>query len=262
MRKLLGNALIGLAVIGGCATTQFNRVEPVSRTATQAVLAEVKRQLSVYTAYQRYRYPSVIASSSTRVCGNGLIGFDITDAKLELLTTTEGTAGGSVAVGATPVAAGVTLGGGASASRVTTDSQTLTFNSEVVLSSKAVDYKVGMLKNAPIAQAMVNLWDAGLGVGNDPSDVCLKVKKAETNTYKISIQIVDDGKGNVAVGLGPASLTANGELKSTTGNTVTVTYAPHDFHKPFPRRPHASAPGDPNGANTLELDPGTKGAAK
>ncbi|BCG97195.1 hypothetical protein MesoLj131a_60590 [Mesorhizobium sp. 131-2-1] len=62
----------------------------------------------------------------------------------------------------------------------------------------------------------------------------------------------------VAVGLGPSSLPANGELKSTTGNTVTATYAPHDFHKPFPRRPHASAAGDPNGANTLELDPGVK----
>lgn len=182
---------------------------------------------------------------------NGLIGLDASSVKLELATTTEGTVGGGVSAAGLP-AGGAVVGLGASASRVTTDSQTLTISSDVLLSSRAVDYADGMLKDAPIAATMANFWDVALEAGDQVSDVCLRLKSGEGNTFKIAITVVEGVKGNVSILLAPATLTANGELKSTTGNTITVTFAPHNSARQLPTRPRPPRRGDPADRNVYQ----------
>ncbi|RUW83466.1 hypothetical protein [Mesorhizobium sp. M1E.F.Ca.ET.063.01.1.1] len=129
---------------------------------------------------------------------------------------------------------------------MTTDSQTLLVQEEVSLSSKPVDYQPGALEKAPIARAMVNLWSAALQSGDDASDVCLKLKQGSTdaNTFKMSINVVKDVNGKVSVGLAPIALTAGGEFKGTTGNTITVKFEPHDFRQVPQPRPRPCAPRD------------------
>ncbi|MDG4892670.1 hypothetical protein P9272_03575 [Mesorhizobium sp. WSM4976] len=248
MRRTLGASAAVLVVLGGCADPKLSKVRAINTDRVGEVIEQAKYQLGVYTAYQRYRYPVVIRRSRSKVCGNGLIGMDVETAKLELVTTNEKTVGGGIAVAGLS-AGGAVLGAGVSGSRVTTDSQTLTFTGDVLLSSQAIDYRQGMLERAPIAQALANLWQATLVEGDKPSDVCLRLKSGDGNSYKISLNVVDDGKGNISLQLAPSTLTANGELKSTTGNTITVTFAPHDFSKPFKKRPQRAAAGDPNDAN-------------
>ncbi|RUV02405.1 MAG: hypothetical protein E5Y88_24530 [Mesorhizobium sp.] len=247
MRKLFAIAAMIVFVVQGCASTSFKDLKPISQTDIYKVIAEVKRQLGVYTAYQRspLGYPSVIANSRTKVCGNGLLGFDIVSVKMELLSTSEGTVSAGVAVSPVPVGGGA-VGGSVGASQVTTDSQVLLIQEEVSLSSKALDYQPGALENAPIAKAMVNLWSAALQSGGDASDICLKLKQGSTdaNTFKMSINVVKGINGKVSVGLAPVTLTGGGEFKGTTGNTITVKFEPHDFRQPPPPRPRPCLPRD------------------
>ena len=44
------------------------------------------------------------------------------------------------------------------------------------------------------------------------------------NTYKVAISIKDNAGGENGLGLAPLALTASGETKSTTGNTLTVAF--------------------------------------
>jgi hypothetical protein len=246
LRKILGIASTFLA-LQGCVSTSLSDLKPISQTDVYKVIAEVKRQIGVYTAFQRspWGYPAILAQSRTKVCGNGLLGFDVVSVKMELLSTSEGTAGVGVGLSSVPIG-GATVGGSVNASQDTTDSQSLVVQEDVGLSSKALGYRQGMLQHAPIAAAMVNLWRAALQSGDDPSDVCLRLKKgsADGNTFKMSITVVKDVNGKVAVGLAPITLTPSGEFKGTTGNTITVKFEPHDFRKPMPSRPKPCAPRD------------------
>ncbi|ESX03898.1 hypothetical protein X769_15540 [Mesorhizobium sp. LSJC268A00] len=74
-------------------------------------------------------------------------------------------------------------------------------------------------------------------------------EKGRGNSFEISITAVEDAKGDISIRLAPATLNANGELKSIRGNTIAVTFVPHNFAKPFPRRPPAPKPGDPDDQN-------------
>ncbi|MDX8521112.1 hypothetical protein [Mesorhizobium dulcispinae] len=248
MRKVFIVAAVIALVAQGCASASFRDLKPISQTDIYKVVAEVKRQISIYTAYQRspFGYPSVIANSRTKVCGNGLLGFDLVSVKMELLSTSEGTVSAGVALSPVPVGSAA-VGGNVGASQVTTDSQVLLIQEEVSPSSKPVDYQPGALEKAPIAKAMVNLWSAALQSGDDSSDICLKLKQGSTdaNTFKMSINVVKDVNGKVSVSLAPVTLTGGGEFKSTTGNTITVKFEPHDFSKVLPPRPPPCRPRDP-----------------
>lgn len=83
MRNLGIIAVVAFLFIEGCVSTQFEKLKPISQSDVYKVVAEVKRQIGVYTAYQRSSlgYPAVLANSRAKVCGNGLIGFDIVSVK-------------------------------------------------------------------------------------------------------------------------------------------------------------------------------------
>lgn len=236
-------AVLAAAQLAGCANS-FSRVQAIERSRIQEVIAEVKSQISAYTVYQEseYGFAAVLRDSQTKVCGNGMIAFDVASVKLDLLSTTDLTASGGIGGGLGPAAVSV------AASRTKADVQQLILSYDVDRSSQKQPYYDGILDDAPIARAMVNLWDASLATGNDPSDVCLRMREKTTdgsNTYKIGITITQTAGGKIAVGLAGAALSAGGDLKSVTGNTVTVKFEPHDFRQKLPPRNKPCRPRDP-----------------
>jgi hypothetical protein len=78
---------------------------------------------------------------------------------------------------------------------------------------------------------MKNLSDAAEEAGDQKTHACVRMKQTSPtgNIYKIGITVTDAGSGKVAVGLSNVSLGASGEFKSTTGNTITITFTPHKF---------------------------------
>jgi len=55
-------------------------------------------------------------------------------------------------------------------------------------------------------------------------------RKADLGPAKlVAISIEDNASGEIGLGLAPLALTASGETKSTTGNTLTVAFEPHIF---------------------------------
>ncbi|MER8447118.1 hypothetical protein NKH52_28430 [Mesorhizobium sp. M1066] len=229
---------------------QFSKIKPISRSSIQAVRAEVKRQLSIYNAYQEDAVRKQLRVSKPMFCGNGLVSYDVTTMKFEHVTTTEGTISAGVSASKIPVGTAATLDIGASQSRTTSDSQTLTFTDDVQRSPAYVGYYGGSMDDSPIANVLATMAETAIDGANQPTNICFKSRAGDGNSYKIAITVTDDGKGNIGVGLAPAALTASGELKSTTGNTITVSFGPHDFTKPFGRRPPAPGPRDCAGAGT------------
>ncbi len=71
--------------------------------------------------------------------------------------------------------------------------------------------------------------------GDDPSDVCLHLKKnadGDGNTFKMGDHSCQRSeRRSVNVGLTNVGLTAGGDFKATSGNTITVKFEPHDFRK-------------------------------
>lgn len=220
-------------VLSGCGTASFERVEPIRQGDVYKVIAEIKRQLSVYAAYQRLAYPEVIAGAGKRNCGNGLIGFDIVEASTELIYTSS--VSGSVGIGASAqgVSAGVNAGGGTKATMA------LKAAYDVLPSGRDLQYKKGDLDNAPLAASMVNFWNDSLKTGRDQTNVCLRLQQQPigSNTMTIGITVENVAGGNVKVGIADIGLSASGEFKSSTGNTIVVRFVPHDFNRPFPGPP-------------------------
>jgi hypothetical protein len=231
-------ALAAAAQLAACANS-LDQLQPIERSRVQEVIAEVKDQISAYTIYQQseHGFAAVVRNSRSKICGNGMIGFDVVTVKLDLLSTTDLTASGGLSAGVGPASVS------ANASRTKADVQQLILSYDVTPSSKKQPYHDGILDNAPLARAMINLWDASLAGGDQASDVCLRMREKMTdgsNTYKMGITITQTAGGKIAVGLSGATLSAGGDLKSVTGNTVTVRFEPHDFTKP--RQPRESCP--------------------
>ncbi|WP_157212026.1 hypothetical protein [Sinorhizobium sojae] len=227
--------LAGLAatvLLVGCATTQPARVQAIRSSAIQSVVDDMKRQVSVYVAYQNSPQGtrSVINASATKTCGNGLIDFDVKSVKLEVLTTHESSVEGGVGFG--PVVTGsATLSGGLGAGRSVSNTQELVLAAEMLPNRSFVYAGRESVESAPIAGTLINLRDALIKAGEVQNRVCFKTTKDadDGNTYKIALNIEDHGGGNIALGLAPLAFDVSGETKSTTGNTLTVTFEPHEF---------------------------------
>lgn len=247
---LIACCVAALSASGCGTTTEFSKIEPISGKSIEAVRAEVKRQLSIYNAYQEDAVRRQLKASAPMFCGNGLVSYDVSSVKFELVTTTEGTVAAGASAAKIPVSPGATLDLGVSGSRATSDSQTLTFTEEVVLSPRYVGYYGGSLDDSPIAKVLATMAVTGIEGAKQPSNICFRSKAGEGNSYKIAISVSRNSKGNIVVGLAPAALTASGELKSVTGNTITVNFGPHDFRKPLASRPPVSNKDDCGGAGT------------
>lgn len=242
MEKAIIRAFLSFAILtSGCASRSFSKLEPIRQERIYQVVAEIKRQISVYTSYQQseYGYATVLTKAFPKICGTGRIGFDIESVKMELVSTTDSTTGANVSL--TPAAAiPITVSGGASTT--TNNSQSLVVLADVIPSTQKVEFRKEMLADAPLAVSMINFWAATIQAGNDPSDICLRYAAAgdfNTNIYKMGITVSESANSKITVGLGNVGLTANGEFKSTTGNTLIVKFKPHKFDQPInpPRVP-------------------------
>lgn len=218
--------------IGGCATTQSDRVQAIKSSSIQSVVDDMKRQVSVYVAYQNSPQGtrSVVDASATKACGNGLIDFDIKSVKLEILTTLESSVDGGVEVG--PIVSGAAAwSGGLGAGRTISNTQELVLAVDALPNRSFVYARSEDVKSAPIAATLINLREALIKAGEVPNRICFKTAKDadDGNTYKIALSIEDRGGGNVSLGVAPLGVSLSGETKSTTGNTLTVSFEPHMF---------------------------------
>ncbi|MGO7910675.1 hypothetical protein ACC702_03735 [Rhizobium ruizarguesonis] len=252
------SALI-MALCAGCAGESFGKLNAIPQSDIYMVIAEVKRQISVYTSYQAsdYGYKRIIAESRSKVCGNGLIGFDISSVKMELVSTSTGSQNVGLSLSPVPSGAINTIGGKVGASRGVTDTQSFVTSEDVVPSPHGVKFEKSMLDDAPLARSMINLWAAAIQSGDDASDVCLRLHRTESdgNTYQMGITVTKGVNGEVKLGLSNLAVTAGGELKATTGNTITVKFKAHDFSKPVPPRPKRCERGDPRPECQQHLQP-------
>lgn len=227
-------ALVAALPIGGCATTQSDRVQAIESSSIQRVVDDMKRQVSVYVAYQNSPQGtrSVIDASATKACGNGLIDLDIKSVKLEVLTTLESSIDGGVEAGQVAIGA-ATASGGFGAGRTISNTQELVLAVDVPPDRSFVYAGRENIETAPIAGTLINLRDALIKAGEVQNRVCFKTTKDadEGNTYKIALSVEDRGGGNVALGLAPLGVSLSGETKSTTGNTLTVSFESHVFNQ-------------------------------
>lgn len=241
--------VVSVALCVGCAGESFGKLNAIPQSDIYKVISEVKRQISVYTAYQasEYGYKRIVAESKSKVCGNGMIGFDISSVKMELVSTSVGSQSVGISLSPVPSGAPNTTGGKVGASRDVADTQSFAISEDVVPSPYPYPFEKKMLDSAPLARAMINLWSAAIQSGDDASDICLRIRRAESdgNTYQMGITVTKDAGGEVNVGLSSLGLTAGGELKATTGNTITVKFVAHDFSQPLPPRPKPCKPADP-----------------
>jgi len=242
--------------LSGCAAIPPQ--EALSKAAIEKVVTDIKRQVSIHISDQYINYDKSghLKISRSVWCGNGMIDFDITQVKIDLLTTLDNTTTGGLSVANIPVGGGVSLGGGVSISAETTKTQELVLTERVLQPNTDIRYKSSpwsyryasnIDEPAPLADAMSNMRGALIQTASGQGQVCFStvIPKAgnpppapsdgsdktsqASNTFKIAISVIDDGKGNLSVGLAPLTVTASGESKSTTGNTITFTFAPHIF---------------------------------
>lgn len=219
--------------LAGCTTSQTSHIQAIESSRIQSVVDDMKRQVSVYVAYQNSPQgtASVIRASSTKACGNGLIDFDIKSVKLEVLTTLGSAVGGGVDIGPVPVGGTTTLSGGVSGGRAVSNIQELVLAADMLPNRSFVYAGKENVRSAPIAGSLINLRNALIKAGEVSNRVCFKTtsKPNDGNTYKIAVSIENTAGGSLSLGLAPLVVTASGETKSTTGNTLTVSFEPHEF---------------------------------
>lgn len=243
--------IIGLLGLSSCASQQV--VQPIDVGAISAVQAEIKRQVGVYLAKDS-QSPTPIITVNGRAtplsqindgfwCGNGQIGFDISSVKVELTTTLDNSGGANAAF--TLPANIVTVGPSGGYKRDVTNTQTLDYNlwplenqSSSVLGQNVTEQD---LENAPIAQALLGLRDALIlsAMKFDystspptprPPQPCFtdydptKPAGDPGDSFKLGLSITNDITGGVSVKVTILNFSATGESKSTTGNTLTVSF--------------------------------------
>jgi hypothetical protein len=247
-----------LGIVSGCAAIM---PQPISTSRIVEVVDDAKRQVSIYQAYQNTH--RII--SRTHYCGNGLIDFDVKQVKLDLLTTLDNTVAGGVSVASLPLgpapsaksgAAGSTLGLSFSQSIEGTNTQELIFVANPILDPTFRYYPKEGEPPAPLADVMVSLRNGLILESDQPHRICFQTVSSGGggggadqsqsggssggNSFKFAVTTVSDTSGKLTLALAPLSpfgLSASGETKSTTGNTITFTFAPHNFGPPPKPKP-------------------------
>lgn len=220
----------------GCALAPEQKAIDTRRISE--VVDDVKRQVSIYVSEQNsdYNKHGKYRFSEKAACGNGMIDYDITQVKLDLLTTYVSTTSGDASVTAIPVPIPIPIGGGISLSNQNSNTQELVIVSKP-LENRSFKYAEVDDKPAPLAEVMKSLKNSLKKIGKIPNRICMQSVPggegdSSGNVFKIAIETVDDGTGKLSVGLAPLlplGLTASQELKSTAANTITFVFKPHVF---------------------------------
>lgn len=254
------NALVSallVSFIAGCAEQQ--PVQAIDLPAISAVQAEIKRQVAVYLAAAQNPPTVKIEGVDTPIsrlkpsdwwCGSGKIDFDISSIKAELTTTLDNNAGATASF-TVPVNL-VTLGPSGSHTTDETSTQLLTYNLwPTRLQNPAVVARTpsqSEIDAAPIAKVLLSLRDAlvlsamkvdysGPKPKARPPQACFsdynpdKPSTDAGNSYKLGLSITNDTKAGLSVKVAILSFSATGESKSTTGNTLTVSFVQQGIRK-------------------------------
>lgn len=239
---------------------------PIDISAISAVQGEIKRQLLVYMRAAE-NTPIVakvnVDGQQTEMdlrslppearrqyfwCGNGNIDYDITSIKAELQTTLVQKIGASAGFTVPiPVAPSGTI----TFSRQATNSQTLDYTLWPIPFDLQRDELHQMpapsdaeLRGAQIAQVLLNLRyaqigaalkvDPATGVPRGQPQACLTnfslAKPADDpkNSYSMGLTIMVSVDGSVSVGVSALKLGLSAGGSTTTGHTLTVTFAQRD----------------------------------
>jgi hypothetical protein len=226
-------ALGSVSLLVGCATG-LPAVNAIPADRIDQVLGEIKRQVSIYetrTGYLRLHPDADTAMTEARKagfrCGSGLVDFELVSVKMELTTTTDKSYGGSIGF-KVPVSPG-SVGGSVSGSREIEDTQELVFPLYNAPVKTGYVYSGDNSKPSPISDALLNLRRS-LILGATKPGVCFYTydyrdpKSDEGGTYKLGLTVTDDAKAGIEVELGPVAAGGGGEVKSATGNTLTVSF--------------------------------------
>lgn len=224
-----GVVLLAL-VLAGCADHRMATPQPIAARDIADVLVEIKRQLQVYAIRVATLAPGRLSSETDPSapprafnCGNGDIRFDVRKIRLALLTKTSASAKLSAAgtLGVSPVSVGVGAGYGAEGSQ---ELVVFLFPQKTKPRLSEVDTAAA----APIAAQLLALRDAMIVAAQAPGP-CWHTNTpqrpaSEAGTYKLGLQVTVSVDGKIGVTLAPVTLGASGEVKSTTGNEMTVTF--------------------------------------
>lgn len=167
-------AILAATTLVGCATTQSSHIQPISSSAIQSVVDDMKRQVSVYVAYQNSKQgtSSVINTSGSKPCGNGLIDFDITSVKLEILTTLESNVSSGIDVGPIVSGGGATVKTSFGTGRSFTNTQELVLVSDLLPNRSFAYPGTETIESAPIAGSLACFHSHQFGQPSRPSNAC------------------------------------------------------------------------------------------
>jgi hypothetical protein len=245
------------AVLGDCQGSP--PLQAIDVPAISAVQSEINRQVGIYLAAshqpiminvggQLMPIKNVRPPDGGRMfaCGTGNVAFEISQIKAELTTTSSKTIGGSAGI-TVPIHM-VTIGAKAGDTVTATNTQTLSYQ---VWSVDKVSQNPNIsnlhpsreyVDKTPIAQVLRDLREALVAAGTTydysqtppvkrqplPCFTDYDPKKPATasgNTYTLGLSIVNDITGGVTVSVAVLNLGITGEAKSTTGNTLTVSFS-------------------------------------
>jgi hypothetical protein len=230
-------AVIPLALLlGGCATrTGLPEVNAIPIDRTDVVVAEVKRQVSLYQykVLELKQHPNedgalVKAKRKKFVCGDGEVDFDLTSVLMTLTTTASTSASGTVGANLPIVAPGQSIGPSLTVSRNVDNTQELNFTLYPIPVKPNFTYTSKDSRSA-ISDALFNLRTSLIRGATFPG-ACLAtynwrdVKTDKGGSFKLGLTVTSDVKGGVDIKLAPVSANVSGEAKSVTGNTLTVMF--------------------------------------
>lgn len=251
-----------LLSLAGCGVQQ----PPIDIAAISAVQNKIKQQLLVYMLAAEKRPIKVrldgpdgpetnlrdLTPEQRRKyfwCGDGSIDYDIKSIKAQLQTSLVQSVGGSIGF---TVPVPIAPSGTFSFTRQAMNSQTLDFTQWAIpygMQSDALHNEPPPtdeeIRAAPIALVLLNLRYAQIGAAlkvdpltglnrNGP-EACLtnfnlaKPSEDPKNTFTLALTVSVQANGSVSVGVAAAKIGVSGGGSTTTGHTLTVTFAQRDL---------------------------------
>jgi hypothetical protein len=230
--RVLVMTLVACGVaLAACQTTPPPR-QALDTAAIAAVQGEIKRQVGVYLLKSAHHAGG---APQDYWCGHGDINFDISQVKAELTTTletiTNHSGSAKITWGAVEIDPSGSVKGDA------TNTQVLDYNLwplEMARQMGLSGVKVEDEKPAPIADVILGLRDALIASAKKSASpgpqACFtdydpaKPGADAGNTFKLGLSFVSDKTGGLEIKVWVLDLTNTTEWKSTTGNTLTVSF--------------------------------------
>lgn len=210
-------------------------IPQINGVLMENVLTRVKQEVGLFYsdgAFTEKNWPQILRDLHVNpVCGNGHIAFQIESVKMDFAVTNDETKSGSAGLKIPfgPSVAGGSIGPGVSGSFENTGNIDLVYTYKPLATGPAdSDFDI-IRKDAVILPALDHLRDALIkGTGQKPCFHSLTEKDpAQTLTYYV--QVVPDSKSSLGFNFYVLSLSASGEIKNTSKNTITVSFRPIPF---------------------------------